>query len=254
MEEEIHTRKGGRAARRAKRLNAPIIHHPPLTTNVPLYEVASAEGVEQIHETAMRIVEEIGVEFREAQAIETWEKTEAEVDGARVRIGRDALLALVAKAPSEYIHHGRNAERTVTVGGKSMVVSPSYGPAYIYDLDGVRRPAGVEDLNNLQKLNHMASTVHIAGGPVVEPMDIPVPHRHLHMTYSGFKFSDKPIVGNVTSAERAQDTVDMCKIVFGEDFAQNHCCTTSLINANSPLVWDETSWEHCAPMRRTIMP
>ena len=47
MEEEIPTRKGGRAARRAKRLNAPIIHHPPLTTNVPLYEVASAEGVEQ---------------------------------------------------------------------------------------------------------------------------------------------------------------------------------------------------------------
>ena len=240
MEEEIHTRKGGRAARRAKRLNAPIIHHPPLTTKVPLYEVASAEGVEQIHETAMRIIEEVGVEFRESQAIETWKKTEAEVDGARVRIGRDALLALVAKAPSEYIHHGRNAERTVTVGGKSMVVSPSYGPAYIYDLDGVRRPAGVEDLNNLQKLNHMASTVHIAGGPVVEPMDIPVPHRHLHMAYSGFKFSDKPIVGNVTSAERAQDTVDMCKIVFGEDFAQNHCCTTSLINANSPLVWDET--------------
>ena len=72
MEEEIHTRKGGRAARRAERLNAPIIHHPPLTTNVPLYELASAEGVEQIHETAMRIVEEVGVEFREAQAIETW--------------------------------------------------------------------------------------------------------------------------------------------------------------------------------------
>ena len=71
MEEEIQTRKGGRAARRAKRLNAPVIHHPPLMTNVPLYEVANAEGVEQIHETAMRIVEEIGVEFRESHAIET---------------------------------------------------------------------------------------------------------------------------------------------------------------------------------------
>ena len=74
MEEEVQTRKGGRAARRAKRLNAPIIHHPPLMTNVPAYEVASAEGVEQIHETAMRIIEEIGVEFREAQAIETWKR------------------------------------------------------------------------------------------------------------------------------------------------------------------------------------
>ena len=156
MEEEIQTRKGGRAARRAKRLNAPIVHPPPLLANVPVYEVANAEGVEQIHEMAMRIVEDIGVEFREAQALETWKRTDAEVEGQRVRIGRDTLLELVAKAPSEYTHHARNAERTVTVGGKSMVVSPSYGPAYIYDLDGVRRPATVEDLNNLQKLNHMA--------------------------------------------------------------------------------------------------
>ena len=98
----------------------------------------------------------------------------------------------------------------------------------------------MEDLNNLQKLNHMASTIHIAGGTIVEPVDVPVPHRHLRMAYSGLKYSDKPIIGNVTARERAQDTVDMLKIVFGEEFAENNTVTTSLINANSPLVWDET--------------
>ena len=240
MEKEKEIRKGGRTARRAKRVNAPIVHNPPLIPNVPVYEVANAEGVEQIHELAMRIVEEIGVDFREDAALQTWGKTDAQIDGQRVRVGRETLLSLVDKAPSEYTHHGRNSARTVNVGGSSMVVSPSYGPPFIYDLDGVRRTATLEDLNNLQKLNHMASSVHIAGGPVVEPMDIPVPYRHLYMAYSGFKYSDKPIVGNVTSAARAQDTVDMCKIVFGDDFAVNNCCTTSLINANSPLVWDET--------------
>ncbi len=240
MEKEKEVRKGGRAARRTKRINAPIVHNPALIPNVPVYEVANAEGVEQIHELAMRIVEEIGVDFREDAALQTWGKTDAQIDGQRVRVGRETLLSLVDKAPSEYTHHGRNSARTVNVGGSSMVVSPSYGPPFIYDLDGVRRTATLEDLNNLQKLNHMASSVHIAGGPVVEPMDIPVPYRHLYMAYSGFKYSDKPIVGNVTSAARAQDTVDMCKIVFGDDFAVNNCCTTSLINANSPLVWDET--------------
>jgi|TARA_B100000959_G_C14936637_1_gene605999 trimethylamine--corrinoid protein Co-methyltransferase len=237
---EKETRKGGRTVRRAKRINAPIVHNPALIPNVPVYEVANAEGVEQIHELAMRIVEEIGVDFREDAALQTWGKTDAEIDGQRVRVGRETLLSLVDKAPSEYIHHGRNSERTVNVGRTSMVVSPSYGPPFIYDLDGVRRTATLEDLNNLQKLNHMASSVHIAGGPVVEPMDIPVPYRHLYMAYSGFKYSDKPIVGSVTSTARVQDTVDMCKIVFGDDFAVNNCCTTSLINANSPLVWDET--------------
>ncbi len=237
---EKHTRKGGRAARRAARVNAPVIHRPALMRNVPVYEVGNAEGVEQIHELAMRIVERIGVDFRDAESLGIWKKTDAEIQGERVRVSRDTLLALVDQAPSEYVHHARNPERTVTVGGRSMVVSPSYGPPYIYDLEGKRRTATLEDLHNLQKLNHMAASVHIAGGPVVEPMDIPVPHRHLYMAYSGFKYSDKPIVGNVTARERAEDTIEMCKIVFGEDFATNKCCTTSLINANSPLVWDAT--------------
>ena len=208
--------------------------------NVPVYEVVNAEGVEQIHDLAMRIVESIGVDFRDAESLEIWKKTDAEIQGERVRVSRDTLMALVDQAPSEYVHHARNPERTVTVGGRSMVVSPSYGPPYIYDLEGKRRTATLEDLHNLQKLNHMASSVHIAGGPVVEPMDIPVPHRHLYMAYSGFKYSDKPIVGNVTARERAEDTIEMCKIVFGDEFATNNCCTTSLINANSPLVWDAT--------------
>ena len=58
-------RKGGRTARRAKRINAPIIHNPPLNPNIPVYEVANLEGVEQIHSLAMKIIEEIGVDFRE---------------------------------------------------------------------------------------------------------------------------------------------------------------------------------------------
>lgn len=237
---EKHTRKGGRAARRAARVNAPIIHQPALIRNVPVYEVVNAEGIEQIHDLAMRIVESIGVDFRDTESLDIWKKTDAEIQGERVRVSRDTLMALVDQAPSEYVHHARNPKRTVTVGGRSMVVSPSYGPPYIYDLEGKRRTATLEDLHNLQKLNHMAASVHIAGGPVVEPMDIPVPHRHLYMAYSGFKYSDKPIVGNVTARERAEDTIEMCKIVFGEDFATNNCCTTSLINANSPLVWDAT--------------
>ncbi|MBO68892.1 MAG: trimethylamine methyltransferase [Acidiferrobacteraceae bacterium] len=233
-------RKGGRTARLAERINGPIIHKPALVSKVPLYDVVNEEGVEQIHELAMRIVEEVGVEFRDAEALEIWRKTDAEIDSSNVKIGRKTLLELIESAPTEYMHHARNPDRSVLVGGRSMVLSPSYGPPFIYDFEGIRRPATLDDLHNLQKLNHMAPSVHIAGGPIVEPLDVVVPHRHLHMTYSSMKYSDKPIIGNVTARERAQDTVDMCSIVFGKEFASNNCCTTSLINSNSPLVWDAT--------------
>jgi len=233
-------RQGGSAARRAAVAGAAIVHHPEIRRGIPLMEVTNQEGVELIHDFAMRVVEQIGCDFQDDESLDYWRRTGAEIDGERVRIGRDELMQLIGTIPSSYVHHARNPERTVRVGDGHAVVSPSYGAPFVRDMNGVRRYATLEDLNNLQKLNHMASTVHIAGGTIVEPVDIPVPHRHLHMAYSGLRYSDKPIIGNVTARERAEDTVEMMKIVFGEEFAVNNTCTTSLINANSPLVWDET--------------
>ncbi len=136
---EKQTRKGGRSARLAARVNAPITHRPPLVPNVPVYEVANAEGIEQIHDLAMRIVENIGVDFRDAESLEIWKQTDAQIQDQRVRVSRDTLMALVDRAPSEYVHHARNPEHTVFVGGRSMVVSSNYGPAYIYYLERKRR-------------------------------------------------------------------------------------------------------------------
>lgn len=233
-------RQGGSKGRREAIANASVKHHPEIQRKIPIMEVCNQEGVERIHEFAMRVAEEIGCDFQDEESLDYWRQTGAEIDGQRVRIGRDELLELVAKIPSSFTHHARNPERTVKVGDGSAVVSPSYGAPFVRDMEGVRRYATIEDLNNLQKLNHMASSVHIAGGPIVEPVDIPVPYRHMHMAYSGLKYSDKPIIGNVTSRSRAEDTIEMMGIVFGDEFARNNTVTTSLINANSPLVWDET--------------
>ena len=84
--------------------------------NVPVYEVVNAEGVEQIHDLAMRIVESIGVDFRDAESLEIWKKTDAEIQGERVRISRDTLMALVDQAPSEYAHDAR----TLMVPGRPV--------------------------------------------------------------------------------------------------------------------------------------
>ena len=69
-------------------------------------------------------------------------------------------------------------------------------------LEGRRRHATLEDLDNLQKPNHIAASLHMVGGPIVEPVDVAVPHRHLHMTLSALILSDKPIIGNVTARSR----------------------------------------------------
>ncbi len=86
----------------------------------------------------------------------------------------------------------------------------------------------------------MLPGLHHSGGTVCEPVDLPVTKRHLEMVYAHMRSSDKPFMGSVTAASRAADTVEMCKILFGDEFVSNNCVTVSLINANSPMTWDDT--------------
>jgi trimethylamine--corrinoid protein Co-methyltransferase len=47
-------------------------------------------------------------------------------------------------------------------------------------------------------------------------------------------------MGSVTEPVRAEDSVKMCQILFGEEFVAENTVMTSLININSPLSFDRT--------------
>ena len=145
-----------------------------------------------------------------------------------------------SSAPAQYTQHARNPERNVVIGGRRSVLAPAYGPPFIRNLDEGRRYATIEDFRNFVKLTYMSPGLHHSGGTVCEPVDLPVNKRHFDMIYSHIKYSDKPFMGSVTHPERAQDTVDMAKIVFGDEFVEQNTVVTSLINANSPLTYDAT--------------
>ena len=121
-----------------------------------------------------------------------------------------------------------------------MVLVPAYGPPFVHDLDKGRRYATLTDFEQFTKLAYLSPHLHHSGGTLCEPVDRPVNQRHLDMIYSHLRWSDKPFMGSVTSPERAQDTVDMAKLVFGDAFVNKHCVITSLINANSPMTFDAT--------------
>jgi trimethylamine--corrinoid protein Co-methyltransferase len=195
-----------------------------------------------MEKNADTILQEVGIEFRdEPEALELWKAAGADVKGTRIRFPRGLCRSIVQKsAPKEYVQYARNPDRNVVIGGNNTVFAPVYGPPFVRDLDKGRRYATIEDFRNFVKLAYMSPSIHHSGGTVCEPVDLPVNKRHLDMVYTHIKYSDKPFMGSVTAPERAQDTVDMAKIVFGEDFLQKNTVLTSLINANSPMVWDGT--------------
>jgi trimethylamine--corrinoid protein Co-methyltransferase len=232
-------RGGGRIGRKALR-SAPVASFPTLVRRIPVYEIVPDEAVELIHNESLSILEEVGCEFRDDEAIAMWKAAGADVRDTRVRIDRALLMDLVSKIPSEFTLNARNPARTVKVGGQNSIFVPMYGAPYVRDLDGNRRYGTLEDLNNFHKLAYMAPALHSSSSIICEPMEIAVPKRHLHIIHSALKHSDKPFMGIVTSKDRAEDTMAMAGIVFGEDYVKDNTVLVSITNCNSPLVWDAT--------------
>ncbi len=234
-------RAGGGAARRAER-GAPGIETARfIERNIANFEVLNDEALEIIEANAETVLAEIGVNFTDnAAALARWRAAGADVEGARVRIPRGLARRLCASAPARFTQHARNPERAVEIGGRSLVLAPVYGPPFVRDLNGTRRYATMEDFRNFVRLGQMSKWLHHSGGTLCEPTDVPVNKRHLDMLLAHMTLSDKPYMGSVTDPERARDSLEMSKILFGADFVDSHTVMTSLININSPLTFDAT--------------
>ena len=238
---------GGREAKRAARAARGGQSVPYITRKIGYFEVLDEESLAQIEYNADTILEEVGIDFRDdAEALDIWRKAGADVQGERVRMPRGMCRKLVQDhAPSEFTQHARNPERNVVIGGKNTVFAPAYGSPFVRNIDDGRRYATIEDFRNFVKLAYMAAPLHHSGGTICEPVDLPVNKRHFDMVYSHMKYSDKPFMGSVTHPERAQDTVEMTKLLFGDRWidpatGKPRTAIINLINANSPMTFDET--------------
>ena len=231
----------GREARRAARREVSTEFIPYIKRQVPVLELAKAEVIEMIEANADTVLQEIGIEFRgDDEILKLWKDAGADLDGTRVRFPKGLVRSLIQTAPTEFIQFARNPERNVKIGGNATVFAPVYGPPFVRDLERGRRYGTIEDFRNFVKLAYLAPSIHHSGGTLCEPVDLPVNKRHYDMVYAHIRFSDKPFMGSVTHPSRAHDTIDMCQILFGKDFVDQNTVCTSLINVNSPLVFDET--------------
>ena len=235
-------RAGGRAARVARRGGRNSFPPPArFRRRVPTFELLDAEGLERLEAQADWILKEIGVEFRgDPEALRLFAEAGATVTGERVRFESGQARALCATAPRSFRMEGRDPASAITLGGDHIVLMPAYGPPFVTDLEGGRRYATIEDFRNFVKLAYATPWLNHSGGTVCEPVDLPVNKRHLDMVYAHLRYSTKPFMGAVTAPERAEDSIAMARLVFGEDYLEDHCVIQGNINVNSPLVFDAT--------------
>ena len=162
----------------------------------------------------LKVLQNIGVKFLDnPNALKLWRDAGADVSGELIKIPKGLAKELCSTAPSRILQHARNPERSVEIGGRSLVLAPVYGPPFVRDNENGRRYANISDFKKFVKLGYMSKWLH-SGGTLCEPTDIPVNKRHLDMLFSHIIYSDKPFMGSVTAPERAKDSVDMCRKFF----------------------------------------
>ncbi|PQV55854.1 trimethylamine--corrinoid protein Co-methyltransferase [Defluviimonas denitrificans] len=239
------TKRGGRGARRERRSQgAQDQGRPYIVRNIPTYDILSEESLEKIEQTAERILAEIGIELRDdAEAMELYRKAGAKVtakadDIWTLSFEPGMLREILKTAPAEFTQHARNPANNVQIGGRNVVFAPSYGSPFVMDLDQGRRYGTIEDFRNFVKLAQSSPWLHHSGGTVCEPTDVAVNKRHLDMVYAHMRYSDRAFLGSITAAERAADSVEMCRILFGADFVDQNCVIMGNFNTTSPLVLD----------------
>ncbi|MFZ5962503.1 trimethylamine methyltransferase family protein [Thalassococcus sp. BH17M4-6] len=234
------TRAGGRSARRTLRTTRDFTMLPGLTRALPLCEVMDGAQVERIDAASMDILENVGVVFRDDIALSDWKAAGAKVEGERVFLDRGLVRDLIATIPADFTYCARDPEKNVRLGGRHSIFVPMTGAPYLRDLNDERRNPTLDDLAMFHKLSHMMPSLHSSAHHIVEPYDHPISQRHLRITYSSMKHSDKTFMAMTTSPRNAEDVMEMCAILFGAEFMEQNAVTTGNCNGNSPLVWDET--------------
>ncbi len=125
------------------------------------------------------------------------------------------------------------------IGGNHCVFAPIYGPPFVSDYKRGRRVSTIDDFHNFAKLSQTTNDIHLAGGVLCEPNDLPNKERHLDMLLGPFSLSDKAVMGSVTHMDNARDSITMAEIVFGKESIRQNPGLIMTVNASSPLRYDD---------------
>jgi trimethylamine---corrinoid protein Co-methyltransferase len=201
-------------------------------------EILSAEQVERIVEGAFRVLEDVGIEIRNAEARDYYRHAGALVDDDSqiVRMGRDLVEAQLAHAPERFVLHSRDPARDLHVGGNVVNFGPVSGAPNISDMESGRRYGDLEGFRNILRLTHTLGVLHWQGGIVVEPVDLPVPTRHLAIFQAHIEYADIVWAARGVGGLQAQDAIAMSAIEHGctiEELAHRPTLLT-VTNVNSP--------------------
>jgi len=203
------------------------------------YKPLSENAIAQIHNTSMRVFEEVGFQVNSEKALDFFRGSGAKVDGRIVKLPRGRVMELVARAPSEVTLYGRRPEHHITLGGARVYAGTGGTALHVIDMaSGERRQATLHDLKQIAKLVDGLENIHFFLLPTY-PNDVPVENVDVNRFFAGLENTSKHVMGGVYTPEGIQKVTRMAEIIAGSaDKLRREPFISMIICAISPLKID----------------
>jgi len=215
-------------------------------------EFLSPADVEEIHQTSMKLLANVGVRFPQDEAIATFERHGVKTEGQTAYLDEKHVMQALETAPAQFTIHARNPDKSVTVGNGEPVFAPGYGAPFVVDAEVGKREATLQDYENLVQLAHALPNQDLSGHLLVGPGDVPAQTAHLRMLHANMVHSDKSFIGSSEGATGARHTMEMIEILF--DGQPQYPVTIGLINSLSPLSYSAEMVEALITYARARQP
>lgn len=236
--------RGGRRGRQGRAGQAPAgVPQLPWRTVTNPYgplPILDPEGVETIHASSLRVLEELGIELWNPAARQLFAEAGAIVDGETVRVGREVIEAALATTPSTFSVTSHNPDKALTIGRNHLAFGLVAGPPAVHDEINGRRPSNLDDYQNFIRLAHYFNAIHIIGNQVAAPLELPANTRHLDCYRANLTLSDLSFHCTSIGRGRALDGIEMMAISRGLTLDEmiDSPGVTTIINVNSPRRFD----------------
>jgi len=157
--------------------------------------VLSSEQVEMVHEASCRLLAEVGVHLPHEDMRKRFREAGATVDeiASMVRIPRQLVEELAAKAGKSFTIYGRDRSRQAVFGSGKRNYNSISGEAYwIDDRTGERRWATLNDVISAARLGDALPDLTIVGA-MADPHEVPVSYRCVEVAAALLRNTTKPI-------------------------------------------------------------
>lgn len=206
------------------------------------YKPLSDQEVQQVFETAVRLLSELGMGEVPERLTQDFIRAGACVADERILFPREMIEHAIATAPKQFTLHGRDPDRSIDIGGDRVYFGTGGAAVQTLDIDTAQyRPSTLRDLHEFTRLQDALRNVSwftrcCVATDVPDNFDLDV-----NTVFALLKNTTKPVATSFTIAAHVAPIVRMLDIAAGGpgEFAKRPFLKAHISPVISPLRYAE---------------